>query len=106
MTKLELRNIWEERISVFKASGQTQDAWCLDQNLNVQQLRYWLKKSKKIVQPSVDSPGWLSLNVSNHQENFQDNTMCVKVGHAVIELKSGFNQELFRDVVKVLESIC
>jgi hypothetical protein len=44
MEKAELRKEWERRISVFRASGQTQAKWCAANDLKEHQLKYWLKR--------------------------------------------------------------
>ncbi|EYE87234.1 hypothetical protein Q428_14410 [Fervidicella metallireducens AeB] len=44
MSKEELRAQWLERIKAYKASGLTQAAFCKENNLNIKQLCYWLRK--------------------------------------------------------------
>ncbi|WP_449598736.1 IS66 family insertion sequence element accessory protein TnpA [Niallia sp. Marseille-Q9988] len=47
MTKkpnLELRKEWEQRISDYKASGQSQAKWCEDNRVSYHQFGYWKRR--------------------------------------------------------------
>ncbi len=44
MTQVERREIWRERVSAFRESGQSVAAWCREQELKEHQMRYWLRR--------------------------------------------------------------
>lgn len=106
MTKTERRKMWEERVSAYQASGLTQPNWCKEHDINVHQLRYWLKKfrSEKLFESS--SPQWVPVKIDeidNELDSFCE-SILVKVGAASIEVKSGFDPVLLANVVKALSS--
>ncbi len=48
MTTEERQNLWAARIAEYEASGQSVPAWCKANNVSIQQLRYWLRKKKRV----------------------------------------------------------
>jgi hypothetical protein len=46
MTKNELRQAWEKRITDLQSSGQSIPAWSAANNLKLHQVRYWMRKFK------------------------------------------------------------
>ena len=46
MTREESQKEWTARIAEFKASGQSQTAWCKTKNINRRIFTYWLAKFK------------------------------------------------------------
>ncbi|MFZ5946097.1 MAG: IS66 family insertion sequence element accessory protein TnpA [Bacillota bacterium] len=105
MRNTELRKEWETRVAEFKASGQSTMEWCASNNIKINQLRYWLRKLKSTDASSVPSANqWLSVEISEVPSG-NGNTLTVKVGKAIIEIKSGFDPVLLADVVKTLAAI-
>jgi transposase-like protein len=107
MTKEELRNKWETRISDFKSSGQTQSKWCAAHDLNIHQLRYWLKKfssDESTNSRSSRDSKWLPIDVDDQVG--ETTNLLVKVGEVTIEVKPGYDPILFLDVVRKLKSLC
>lgn len=106
MGKNELHIEWERRITVFRASGQTQSKWCQVNNLSLHQLRYWLKKielgMKLAVEPSAK---WLPVSMDESPEE-PNETLQIKIGQASIEVKPGFNPSFLADVLKTLKTLC
>lgn len=41
---LELQKEWEQRISDYKESGQSQAKWCEDNGVSYHQFGYWKKR--------------------------------------------------------------
>ncbi|MFS0614221.1 IS66 family insertion sequence element accessory protein TnpA [Lederbergia ruris] len=62
MAKVERRKMWEERIAAFRESGQTQTSWCEENEINIHQLRYWLRKFRTEVLFESSSPYWVLVN--------------------------------------------
>lgn len=110
MNKEELRKDWEMKIAEFKASGQTQAKWCAAHNLNIHQLRYWLKRfrsngtTETTETKTLSDSKWLPIDISEQQGS--NNSLLVKVGEFSIEVQSGYDPALFLDVVRKLKSLC
>lgn len=96
MTKAERqerRSLWATRIADYRASGQSQAAWCAQHGLKIHQFRYWLKKQS---QTAEDTPTrWLSLDLANAP-------VVIRVGQVTVEVQPGFDPDLLRDVVRTL----
>jgi transposase-like protein len=102
MTVGERENLWAARIAEYEASGQSVPAWCEANNVSTQQLRYWLKKKKRVSETTPsESTSWLPLDLSN--AGYQS-SLLVRVGQVAIEVKPGFDPKLLLDVVKVLRA--
>ena len=108
MTKENLRSEWAAKIEAFKASGQTQIAFCKEHDLNLKQMGYRLRKYRNGVQPVVDKKvsSWFTVEVKDSSEKMQSNSLNVRIGQAIIEVEPGFNQNLLIDVVKALRELC
>lgn len=107
MTKEEIRVLWLERVEAFKTSGQTQTAFCADHGLHLKQFSYWLRKYKTIEQPmQVNPSGWMALEAKEHVDYPQGNSIDIRIGQAIVEVKLGFDQKLLLDVMKTLRALC
>jgi len=103
MTRTEMKQLWESRISACRASGQSVSTWCEAHQVNRKTYYYWLRKLSK--EETVTSE-WISLDLGEQPTDEQDPTLLIKVGSAVIEIKPGFNRELLSDVVQTLQALC
>lgn len=101
MSKTELRTQWEKRIADFQASGQTGTAWCECNQVNIHQFRYWFRKFQLERQAQPASVQWLSVKMDDSPVE-EDNSLTIRVGQASIQVKSGFNPSLLRQVVQAL----
>lgn len=102
----ELRKEWEQRIAVFKASGQTQAKWCAANEIKVHQLKYWLKRiegSKANHSKENSKMEWIPIALNDSHEMQNETMIQIKIGSASIEVKHGFDPALLADVVKVLK---
>jgi len=106
MTKAERQKEWENRIAAYKASGRSTKEWCAAHDLKPHQLWYWLRKHQLTDSSTIVSQRWLSMELSDPEPESQANTLLVKVGHATVEVKPGFNSSLLYDVVRTLASLC
>jgi hypothetical protein len=100
MTNIEQqakKETWIERIAEFEASGLSGAKWCAARGFKENQLSYWRRKIKQY-QP--EEPRWLAMDISEPEPR-----LTIKIGQASIELKPGFNQELFLTAVKLLKSL-
>ena len=103
MVTQDKRQLWEERVRAYLASGQTQKAWCLEQGIPVHQLRYWLRKFKaEHVQVSSGSGRWVSLPASIRTGS----GVSLRIGGVILEVERGFDQDVLVDVIRSLMSLC
>jgi len=47
MSKNEKVGLWSERIREFRSSGQTCRDWCIEHQIPVSTMTYWIRKLKK-----------------------------------------------------------
>ena len=91
------KETWIERIAEFEASGLSGAKWCAARGFKENQLSYWRRKLK-YQQP--EDTRWLALDVGEPEP-----ALTIKIGQASIELKPGFDQELFVTAVKLLRKL-
>ena len=105
MTKAERqqeRQEWEVRVASFRSSGLSARKWCDANGVKPYQLEYRLKKERTTaLGRSVPPVTWLRASVSGF-----DAGITVRVGAAVIEVRPGFDPDLFAGVVRVLSAAC
>jgi hypothetical protein len=104
--KEELRTDWILKIAEFKKSGKSQSAWCRDNSINLRTFNYWITKSKKASPQITNKSNWITITPAEANTIQKESTLTVKIGKAVLELNSDFDQSLFMNVVKVLNSLC
>lgn len=105
-TREQRRQIRIERITDYRCSGLSMSAWCAANQIKREQLKYWLRKSKEDVSSGSPTPStrWVPLTVANPSDTrVSTSSLVVRIGQASIELHSGFNPELLREVVHALE---
>jgi len=106
--KEQRRQLWQDRINAYRASGLTLKAWCAANGCTIDQMKYWLYKSKEpnssTTTISTDEPQklrFVPLAVSADVEA----PLLLRIGPAQIELRPGFDPRLLRDVVKALTEV-
>jgi len=107
MTKAELQKEREKRITEYRASGLKAKEWCAVHNVTPSQLWYWLRKFKNRNGPSHTSPSrWLPVELSEQSPADQGDSLLIRIGQAGIEVKSGFDQDLLSQVIRILVALC
>jgi hypothetical protein len=106
--KEQRRQEWTARIADYKASGLTMSAWCDAHHVTKEQLKYWLRKLKVVPSEVVIAPThWVPLTVADPiQFTNHASSLVVYIGPAHIEIRSGFDPRLLREVVQALEAPC
>ena len=106
MISNELRTIWEQRLLEYEASGQSIVAWCNEQSVKKNQFYYWRRKLRS-EQTEKDQPvKWLSLNNDFRETaGLATDALVVHVGQVTVEIRTGFDQCLFREIVQILQTI-
>jgi hypothetical protein len=109
MDKTHRNQEWAARIRDYKASGLTMSAWCTAHSLTLHQLKYWLRKiadRSNSISPA-SSTKWIPLTVTNLEvPPLQAPPLVIRIGHAGIEIRTGFDADLLRQVVRALEMPC
>jgi hypothetical protein len=105
MDKQQRLQEWTARITDFKTSGLTMSAWCQVHGQTIHQLKYWLRK---LNEPTSSSTNWLPLAINSPSTEFfsPSSSLMVRVGHVGIEVQTGFNPELLRQIVRALDLPC
>ncbi|NMD72857.1 IS66 family insertion sequence element accessory protein TnpB [Bacillus sp. DNRA2] len=99
---VELRKVWEQRIDDHKSSGQTQAKWCDENGISVYQFSYW-KKRIKDQHIGKENNSWVQVVVEDSNPAQHESSLLIKVGSVSIEVNSGFNTSLLKEVIKVLK---
>jgi hypothetical protein len=109
-TKKARRQEWIALIENYKASGLTMAAWCSANQFTLHTLKYWLRKLKgtsSTVSTKSRPSAFIPLSVGDTASVAAHATpLIVRVREASIELRTGFDPSLFREVVQVLRSTC
>lgn len=108
MTKAELeelRELWRARVADFRASGLSGAAWCAAHQIKEHQLWYWVGKFKAEIDHEDRQPRFVPVHVQE-PVRVADKPLSIRVGPAVIEVSSGYDSDLLRDVVRTLATLC
>ncbi len=103
MSRVELRRQWEERIRVFRASGQGVAVWCATHDISVATFHYWLRRFP-LLPPSVSDSTpvrFLQLDMASIPAQ-EDLSLTLRIGAVTIDVPQGFDPALLRQVVNVL----
>lgn len=95
-------NEWIKLIEEFEKSGMTQYQWCREKKITYHSFKnhYKLYETEKQNGDRV----WMAIELNSTSTT--SSKLNIKIGKAVIELESGYDEKLFQDVVKSLEAIC
>lgn len=109
MTTKQRRQEWIACIADYKTRRLTMVAWCAAQHVTKTQLKYWLRKLKDEVHSEdvIIPTRWVPLTVANSiQSTISAPPLFVHIGQAHIEIRTGFDPRLLREVVQALEAPC
>jgi transposase-like protein len=105
LTSIERRILWEKRLAEQVASGQRVTAWCEENSITSRQFYYWRRKLGIEHSEKEEPIKWLSLKYESRQLSIAEDAIAVHVGPATVELRKGFDQELFGEIIQVLQTI-
>lgn len=102
------RQTWITRITAYKQSGQTMKAWCREQDVTLDQLKYWLQKLKSETGESDSSTPTSFVPLALHESLPvpTSTSLRLQVGIVHIEVNVGFDPGLLRNVVAALRTSC
>ncbi len=91
-----LREVWQQRVTAFYASGLSGVQWCARENLSPRHLSYWKARFPNPDAPA-SGPTWVAVPTVAES---RASTLVVRVGPVTIEVASGFNPDLLRALVR------
>ena len=100
MTRTDLTELWRERIEDFAISGSTAQEWADFNNIPHGQLQYWKRRLKQLDNPTQNNTTWAAIEIIQAPTN----SITLRIGAASIDLNSGFNPSLLREIVQALEA--
>lgn len=108
MNKEERRQAWIARITAYQQSGQTMKVWCGEQGVTLDQLKYWLRKLKaESARALAHAPtSFVPLVVRESNDLPASASLRLHIGAVRIEVNSGFDPKLLREVITALASPC
>lgn len=104
MEKTKLHEEWELRLEEFKSSGMTQSQWSKANNITVHKLKYWIKRIKKFNSGSHQGTKWLPVSIEENAIHTMNHEIRLTIGDITIEIVSGYNQDLLKDVIRTIRS--
>ncbi len=102
-----LAQFWQGHVERWRASGQSQAAYCREQQLSVHRLRRWKTKFERQAPPSgAVAPGLIPVQVSSAlPETRGDAGVRVWLNERCwVEVRVGFDRATLAAVLQVLES--
>lgn len=109
-------NKWAEIIRECRSSGQTNSAWCAENNVNIKSYYYWLKRVRLAASESL--PALTSTNqsivpvkmpVSRLETDLPAKespaAIVVRVGSITLELHNGAAPALIETTLKALQNV-
>ena len=96
---------WTTIVEAQQSSGQTQKAWCQENQVNIHKFNYWKKRlTTKSTQDATSEPigtfEWANVVVENFSSEIE-----IEVGSVRIHLKSNFDEDLLKKLIRTLQAI-
>lgn len=101
MTRIELCQLWQQRLNDYENSEQNGKEWCASQEISLSQFRYWRRKLK-VTSATPQMHPWMTVDFSRTQEQ---EGLFVHLGTSKIEVHAGFDPDLLADVIRVLRTL-
>ena len=103
---------WRALLADQRASGQSQEAWCAANGINLYTLRDRSSRLKKMerapepqtIQPETVSVGWV--DVTPEKLPSEATGISVARGGFTITVKMGFDAELLTEVLRAVSRAC
>jgi hypothetical protein len=104
MTQTESK--WAERIQEWKSSGQSADDFARGREFKASTLRWWAGRfGRGAVGQAASSKATAakgSVRIARVVSSKKADTLTVRVGGALVEVRTGFDHGLLRELVAVL----
>jgi hypothetical protein len=99
MTRAERRAYWQRRIKAQEKSGKSIAAWCREKSINYKTFHRW-KRNLKSKSSSVPE-GWCEVEPKPTAKPAGSLRLVIDE-RITIELQSGFDRQLLREVLTVI----
>lgn len=104
MSTEERKQLWQQRIDAYKASGEPSvKAWCRHNQIGLQSMYQWMKRLAS--ESSFDAQHttqWMAQSQSSL--HFDSNSsLRIHIGNVSIEIQDDFNRPLFQEVLEILQ---
>ena len=110
MIKNDYSEKWKQLLLEYRNSGKTVKEWCQLNKLRRSALYYWMKKLSSNIEELDTSVKWASIPISIPIPNDQlipvTNSITLKIGEFSMELKTGFEKSVLKDVLSVVMQLC
>lgn len=91
---------WTELLSEQKVSGLSVPDFCRDRGVSIHSYRGWRARLNK---ESSSSGDWVTLKT---QQSSKSSAITLHIGAVSLDVVPGFDPQLLRDVVDVLQPTC
>lgn len=97
MKKEEKILFWSERIQKFRSSGQTCRAWCLEQQIPVSTMSYWIHKLKHTSSIHPQGENLMFAKMPSEQELRMKDTLSMHPSPVRIFITDSIRIEIIQD---------
>lgn len=109
-------NQWAEIIQKCRSSGQTNAAWCAENNINIKRYYYWLRRLRTAAcksLPAIRENSQSIIPVTMPAGLEEDATptdaasshITLRLGNAILELHNGASTTLIENTIKALQYV-
>lgn len=95
----ELCEQWTDKISAWCKSGLSMAAWCRENNESYYRFIYWRRKLEPAPAPESPSGGRFV------ELTWQQSPLSLTYNGITLQIESGFDPALLRDVLTVLKTV-
>ena len=99
--------LWNRLLTEQKSSGLSVSSWCQERSISVNTFSYWRKRlHKPATAPAEHKPapaGWVAVRADHSSPA---GSLTLRIGSVSLDVATGFDRQLLRDVLGVLEARC
>lgn len=113
-------SLWANRIKECRDSGLPVARWCEQNDIGVKNYYYWMRKVKREVfeafsaEPKENSttivnstaPVFSKINVSDHTRTNATDAVTIQVNGITIHIQDGASEEVIRNTLLAIRSVC
>ena len=103
MARKANREMWMKQVENQRNSGLPRKKWCEANNVNFNNLAYWIGRLKKeSIISETNETSWAKVVLNDNVINKNVDKLTVTIGKAIIDVSSNTCSESFEKVVQVL----
>ena len=104
MTVYERKQLWQQRVEGFKASGQNKTTWCKENNIDIKSFYRWNRKLNDLEHGEPNAEHRFILAETKSTVN--TSSITIRIGKASINVTRGFDPDTLSDVLRVVCNLC